>query len=185
MSLLAERAEFMLRFLEEPAKIGSITPSSMFLARKMLGELPWPELDTIVELGAGTGVFTGYISQHKQKSAKTLVVEQDRSMRKTLRERYPEFFYGTRAEELPALLRYFNLPQADCVISGLPFATFSKEERNQVLLAVSQSLKTNGVFVAFQYSLQMRSLVKKYFREVRIRFAPLNFPPAFIYYCKK
>nr|WP_320147321.1 methyltransferase domain-containing protein [uncultured Anaeromusa sp.] len=185
MSLLAERAEFMLRFLEEPAKIGSITPSSKFLTRKMLSGLPWGRMETIVELGAGTGVFTKYMDEHKQKFCQALVVEQNYEMREKLRRLYPSFFYGAKAEDVSALLQYFALPKADCIISGLPFAAFPRAQQHQVLLAVSQSLQPNGSFVAFQYSLQLKSILKKYFREVHSSFVPLNFPPAFIYHCKK
>lgn len=185
MSLLAERAEFMRRFLEEPAKIGSITPSSKFLTRKMLTGLPWERMETIVEMGAGTGVFTKYIAEHKQEACQALVLEQNYEMREKLRHLYPGFYYGAKAEDVGTLLQYFALPKADCVISGLPFAAFSRAQQHQVLLAVSQSLQPGGHFVAFQYSLQLKSVLKKYFREVNVAFMPLNFPPAFIYYCKK
>ncbi|WP_319403524.1 methyltransferase domain-containing protein [uncultured Anaeromusa sp.] len=185
MSLLAERAEFMLRFLEEPAKIGSITPSSLFLTRKMLAGLPWERMETIVELGAGTGVFTKYMVEHKPEFCQALIIEQNYEMREKLRRRYPGFYYGAKAEDVSVLLQYFALPKADCVISGLPFAAFSRAQQHQVLLAVSQSLQPDGRFVAFQYSLQLKSVLKKYFREVKVAFMPLNFPPAFIYYCKK
>ncbi len=185
MSLLAERAEFMRRFLEEPAKIGSITPSSNFLTRKMLAGLPWERMETIVELGAGTGVFTKYLAEHKQEACQALVLEQNYEMREKLRRLYPGFYYGAKAEDVGALLQYFALSKADCIISGLPFAAFPRAQQHQVLLAVSQALQPEGQFVAFQYSLQLKSILKKYFREVKVAFMLLNFPPAFIYYCKK
>lgn len=185
MSLLAERAEFLLRFLEEPAKIGSITPSSKFLTRKMLGGLPWDRMEIVVEMGAGTGVFTKYMAAHKSEFCQALVIEQNYEMREKLRRLYPEFYFGAKAEDVGALLQYFALRKADCIISGLPFAAFSRAQQHQVLLAVSQSLQPDGVFVAFQYSLQLRSVLKKYFREVKVDFMPLNVPPAFVYRCKK
>lgn len=169
----------------EPGKIGSITPSSSFLSSKMLSALSWEHLDTIVELGAGTGVFTKYIAAHKKKSCKVFVIERDFVMRKTLRNDYPEFHYGSKAEKLSWLLHKNNVTQVDCVISGLPFAAFSEPLRAAIMTEVYHSLKPGGVFVAFQYSLQMRTMLKTYFREVRIDFVPLNMPPAFVYSCEK
>lgn len=183
--MIADRAVFLSKFITEPKKIGSITPSSSFLTRKMLAKLPWDGIEAVIELGAGTGVFTNFIAKNKKESCQVLVIEQDVEMRETLQSTYPTFFYGSKAEKLDWFLRNFDLPKADCIISGLPFAIFSEQMRNDVMLAVSQSLQPGGIFVAFQYSLQMRKLLKKYFCEVKIGFVPFNMPPAFVYYCKK
>nr|WP_092074431.1 methyltransferase [Dendrosporobacter quercicolus]NSL49697.1 methyltransferase [Dendrosporobacter quercicolus DSM 1736]SDM94741.1 Phospholipid N-methyltransferase [Dendrosporobacter quercicolus] len=182
---MTERVEFLVKFIREPRKIGSITPSSVFLTRKMLARLPWNELGTIVELGAGTGVFTKYIADNKKTATEVVVIEQDFRMRESLRERYPSFYYGARAEQLAGLLNAYHLPPADCIVSGLPFAAFDVRLRERILTAVTQSLQQDGVFIAFQYSLQMRKILQQHFSEVRIGFVPLNMPPAFVYYCKK
>lgn len=183
--MTTERALFLNKFFTEPLMIGSITPSSSFLAKKMLESLPWEELDVIVELGAGTGIFTDYIARYKKPSCRVLVIEQDAQMREALRRRHPDFFYGSRAERTHWFLEKYNLPPADCIISGLPFANFSDMLRADILLSIDQSLKTNGQLVAFQYSLQMKSLFKKHFPQVSVGFELLNFPPAFIYRCRK
>lgn len=182
---MTERVEFLVKFFMEPKKIGSITPSSAFLTKKMLADLPWNKLDTIVELGAGTGVFTKFIADNRMEATEVVVIEQDFRMRESLKERYPFFYYGAKAEQLAALLKSCHLPQADCIVSGLPFATFSLLQRKRILTAVEHSLKEDGMFIAFQYSLQMRKILKQHFSEVEIGFVPLNVPPAFVYYCKK
>jgi len=53
-----DRILFLKKFIDEPKKIGSLTPSSKFLARKMLKNLPWKNFSSVAELGAGTGTFT-------------------------------------------------------------------------------------------------------------------------------
>jgi phospholipid N-methyltransferase len=183
--VIADRAAFLNKFIMNPRKIGSITPSSTFLTQKMLATLPWDCMETIVELGAGTGVFTDFIAKNKKETCQVLVVEQDLKMREILRSNYPSFYFGNKAEKLDWFLQNYDLPKVDCIISGLPFAVFPEALRNEVMLAVSHSLRTDGIFVAFQYSLQMRNLLKKYFREVKISFALINLPPAFVYYCRK
>ena len=182
---MTSRVDFLYKFFLEPGKIGSITPSSSFLTSAMLANLPWDHMETIVELGAGTGVFTNFIAEHKKESCRVLVVEQDFNMRKPLRSTHPTFYYGAKAERLDWLLHWHNLPPADCIISGLPFAAFSESLRNEIVTAVHRSLKPGGIFVAFQYSLQMRKTLKACFHNVSIDFVPLNMPPAFVYYCEK
>lgn len=183
--MITTRADFLYKFIQKPKEIGSIAPSSSFLTRKMLANLPWDTIETLVELGAGTGVFTKFITENKKESCQMLVIERDSDMRKTLQHKYPTFHYGTKAEKLDWLLRRYDLPQVDCIVSGLPFATFSESVRDEIMEAVNCSLKPGGIFVAFQYSLQMKKTLEKYFTEVTIGFVLLNMPPAFVYCCKK
>jgi len=178
------RAAFLYKFIQKPKEIGSVIPSSSFLTRKMLSNLPWNTIETLVELGAGTGVFTEFIRENKKESCQIFVVEQDSEMREDLQARYPTFHFGTRAEKLDWLLQRDDIPQVDCIVSGLPFAAFSESLRDRIMLAITHSLKPGGIFVAFQYSLQMRKTLRKHFNEVVIGFVPLNMPPAFVYYCK-
>ena len=178
-------AWFLYKFIQKPKEIGSVVPSSSFLTKKMLENLPWNRIETLVELGAGTGVFTKFITENKKESCQIVVIEQDPDMRKALQSRYPAFYYGTKAEKLDWLLQRYDLPQVDCIVSGLPFAAFSESQRDKIMLAIHHSLKPGGIFVAFQYSWQMRKTLKKNFNEVKIGFVPLNMPPAFVYCCKK
>ena len=60
-----DRLLFLRKFIDEPKKIGSLTPSSRFLANKMLKNLPWKNFSHVAELGAGTGSFTEQIVERK------------------------------------------------------------------------------------------------------------------------
>lgn len=184
MDMMENRSIFLQKFFCAPTKIGSLTPSSQYLTRKMLYALPWDKIDSIVELGAGTGVFTEYIAAHKKQSCQAIVIEQDTLMRRQLEERFPDLSFGSQAENLPFILQKFGLEKVDCIISGLPFAIFPQQLRQQILCGVECSLKAGGQFIAFQYSLQMYSSFKKCFPEIKLGFELRNFPPAFIYRCK-
>lgn len=183
--MLAKRFVFLSKFMRNPQKIGSLTPSSAFLTRKLLLKLPWDRIDSLVELGAGTGVFTEFIAAHKEKKCQVFVVEQDDTMREVLQCEYPKFHFGNKAEQLNEMLDHSNIGKVDCIVSGLPFATFSEELRKEILRQITKSLRAGGVFVAFQYSLQMHKLLKSHFKEVKVSFELLNMPPAFVYRCKK
>ncbi|WP_165866045.1 class I SAM-dependent methyltransferase [Lucifera butyrica] len=155
------------------------------MTKKMLATLPWDKIETIAELGAGTGVFTNFIAQNKREACRVLIIEQDLEMREALQTKFSSFYYGTNAEKLDVLLQRYDLPQVNCIVSGLPFATFSVTLRNEIMEAINRSLKPGGIFVAFQYSLQMRKVLKQHFSEIEIEFVPLNLPPAFVYRCQK
>lgn len=180
-----DRLLFLRKFIDEPRKIGSLTPSSRFLANKMLKNLPWKNFSCVAELGAGTGTFTEQIVERKPDACKFLVVEQDFYMRHMLEEKYPSLQFDSYAEDLNATLRTINFPQLDCVISGLPFANMDEDLRRDIIDNVYRSLKAGGYFVMFQYSLQMRRMLKKYFPSVHTDYFLLNFPPAFVYVCRK
>lgn len=181
----AERCLFLKDFFLHPSRIGSITPSSSHLTEKMLSNLPWEELNTIVELGAGTGVFTKYVMEHKKHDSRFLVIEQDTLMRRILMDQFPQALFDAQAECLPRIMRGWSLPKADCIISGLPFTVIERRTRLHILAGIDRMLNDNGVFVAFQYSPHMYGTFCRIFRKVDVGFTFLNLPPAFIYVCRK
>lgn len=128
--MFAERGFFLKKFLAHPTQIGSVTPSTKHLAETMLRRLDWANMKQVVELGAGTGVFTEYIEAHRRPDCRALIIEQDKLLRKDLSRRFPRMEFGAQAETLPFLMQKFGMEKADCIISGLPFArTRQRAER--------------------------------------------------------
>lgn len=176
---------FFYKFFQSPQHVGSIIPSSRFLTYAMLKPIDWQNTNSIVELGAGTGVFTSYIQKQKNSHCQVVVLEQDNEMRTNLQTKYPFFHYGREAKSIYSTIQEIGLRQVDCVISGLPFANFPPDLRTEIMDSVVQSLKPGGLFIAFQYSLQMRTQLRDYFGKIDISFVPINLPPAFVYCCQR
>lgn len=183
--MIEQRMEFFLKFVSQPTKIGSITPSSSFLTKEMLEELPWHEMDTVIELGAGTGVFTDYIAQRRKDDCKVLVFEQSSDMSVALKERHPDLYYGGNACDIKKTMSGYGLTKVDCIVSGLPFTIIPEKVCDKIMEGVCEALSDDGVFVAFQYSPYMYYRLKRYFSTVDTGFVLLNMPPAFVYKCKK
>ena len=181
---VAEKMVFLYKFLQSPKSVGSVTPSSRFLTEKMMQPIDWHSLLAAAELGAGTGVFTRAIRERLHPAAKALIFEQDDAMRRHLMLREPSLTFEKDAQDLSASLQRHGLTHLDAVVSGLPFANFDPVLRDRILDEVCQSLRPGGVFVTFQYSLQMKAHLEKKFAQVQIGFVPLNFPPAFVYVCR-
>jgi phospholipid N-methyltransferase len=182
---IADNLRFFCTFVRSPFRVGSIIPSSKFLAKAMLQNVRWEQIESIVELGAGTGVFTRYIYKKKPEGSFAIIFEQDQILRNQLKERFPGLIFRSNAIELLPALEELGLSHVDVIISGLPFAMFPQTMREEILRGVSQALKPGGLFVAFQYSLQLRKQLNLYFSSVEYSFVPLNIPPAFVYTCYK
>ncbi len=165
-----------------------MTPSSRFLAKKMLHQVDFKQARVIVELGPGTGVFTDRIIQMMSKEAILLVFELNddfyESLHKRIQDPRVHIIHDT-AEKIEFYLKELNIDKADVVISSLPLANFPSELRQSILSTSHNSLHKLGKYIQFQYSLQSRRQIKSMFHEVEISFTPFNFPPAFIYTCKK
>lgn len=182
---IKERLLFLYNFLQAPGQVGSITPSSHALAKQMMEPIDWEQASTIVELGAGTGVFTKRIEELKRPEANLVAFEKEESMRKRLENLFPGVLFEEDAAHLTRVLSEAGFGQADCIISGLPFANFPQDLRDRIMSEVYAALKPNGVFVAFQYSLQMKKQLSAVFEDVSVKLVPLNLPPAFVYVCRK
>ena len=64
---------FLKHFLKSPSSVGSITPSSPSLTKAMVSAIDWANVNSVVELGAGTGVLTAAIEKHRRADSVFLV----------------------------------------------------------------------------------------------------------------
>jgi phospholipid N-methyltransferase len=185
MNAIREKLLFLYKFTLAPKQIGSVTPSSAFLAKKMIEPVPWSRMKAVAELGAGTGAITKYIDQAKTKRTKVVLFEKDPQLCNDLISRYPDFPCHSDACHLDSALLSEGIGQLDCILSGLPFFNFPQQLRDRLMDQIEASLKPGGLFIAFQYSQQMRKQLEGRFHIERIHFVPINVPPAFVYVCRK
>ncbi len=176
---------FLKSFLQNPKHVGSIIPSSRFLANKMVNQASWLEAKAVAELGSGTGAITRYIHQQAQDSTKVLLFEMNDTMRNNLQNAYTEFSCYPDAARLVESMNQEGVQQLDYIFSGLPFFNFEPELRDTLVEQIHKALKPGGLFIAFQYSLQMKKLLSEHFIIEKIELVPLNVPPAFVYVCRK
>lgn len=168
--------------------VGAMAPSSRFLAEKMLENIDFTTANVIIELGPGTGIFTDEIISRMNDNTCLLVFELNDNFYHSLANRINDprvHIIHDSAEHIQQYLDQHNCGKADVVVSSLPLAVFSDELRSAVLDASYDSLKDVGKYIQFQYSLQAKRLLKSIYKNVSIRFTPLNIPPAFVYTCLK
>lgn len=179
---------FLREFLREKKTVGSITPSSRFLASKMIDNLDFSSVKVVVEIGPGTGVFTRRILRKLPEKVLFFVLELNEEFYEKLNIEFTENnvkLIHDSAENLLSHLNHFGFENADIIVSSLPLSNMDENVRNLILKTIVESLKTEGKFIQFQYSLQAKKELKKWFSRVTIKFTALNVPPAFVYTCTK
>ncbi|KOY16145.1 class I SAM-dependent methyltransferase [Paenibacillus xylanivorans] len=176
---------FLRSFVKSPKNVGSIIPSSRFLANAMVKQAIWQGNMAVAELGAGTGAITRYIQKNGHENTKVLLFEMDQRMRSNLRIKYPNFTSHPNAAALLNTMKNEGIDALDYIFSGLPFFNFERTLRDTLIEQIHQALKPGGQFIAFQYSLQMKKQLSEKFIIEKIVFVPLNIPFAYVYVCRK
>jgi len=185
---MTDSKNFRKQFWKDRKMVGAMAPSSKFLAQKMLRNIDFSTSKVIIELGPGTGVFTDDLIKKMPKDSTLLAFELNELFYKNLDARINDprvHIIHDSAENIEKYLVQYNLDKADVVLSSLPLAIFPEELRLAILTASKNALKPKGQYIQFQYSLQAKRLLKKFFIKMNIQFTPLNFPPAFVYTCQK
>lgn len=188
-----------MRFLKEafrdPRNTGAIAPSSKGLAALIAEEADLAVARTVVELGPGTGAFTGAILARVDNASAYVGIERNAAFVKRLRTRYPgAVFHEGDAEDIGAILAVNGHDSCDRVVSGIPWSNLPARKRASMLGEVAASLAPGGIFLTFAYyplnhlpgGRAFRAMLGRHFAEVRRSEVVLgNLPPAFIYVCRK
>ena len=74
-----ERALFLLNFIKNPIRNASIIPSSKIASSAMMKGINWEKVNTIVELGPGSGTFTREILARCKPNTKVILFELETS----------------------------------------------------------------------------------------------------------
>jgi phospholipid N-methyltransferase len=186
----------MLReFLRSPIDTGAVAPSSRRLASAVTAPVPERGNPVVVELGPGTGAFTGIIQEQLGGRGQHLAIEINEQMAGRLRERFPYVdVVNEKASALPALLAEHGHDRADVVVSGLPWASFPSHVQYETLSAIRSVLAPEGAFTTFGYVHAMRLAAASRFRRmmdeafeevVAGRTVWGNLPPAFVYHGRR
>lgn len=185
------RLRFLKAFVRAPLRVGSVWPSSPALSSVMADSCDIEAGATVVELGAGTGAFTGPLLRRIQGRGRLLAFEIDERHAALLRRRFPgSTIIHDSAENLP---RYVGAHRASCVVSGLPWGNMRPQLQDRILGAILRSLAPGGQFLAFGYvhaavlpsTRRFQGLLAEHFSSVTT--TPIvwrNFPPAYVYQCR-
>ena len=190
-----ESFHFFSNFIKNPSSVGSLIPSSKALARLMVQTAKVSQSNTIVEFGAGTGVFTEEIQKQRMPKSHFFSFEIDSKFAELTKKRCPDVnVINDSAGKTLEILQQHNLTHCDCIVSGLPWATLPKTIQTELFDVMKESLRPGGIFVTFGYvqssimpnMLRFREKLENNFSETGTSsFVWGNAPPARAYWAKK
>ena len=81
---------FLKSFLRNPSTLGAIWPSSPFLAEEMVRASDLHAASSVVELGPGSGAFTGHILANLPTGARFAAIEKCPILAREVSGKFPE-----------------------------------------------------------------------------------------------
>jgi phosphatidylethanolamine/phosphatidyl-N-methylethanolamine N-methyltransferase len=187
--------KFLGEFLLHPTKTGAIATSSQFLARTMVEWIDLPKAKTVLEYGPGTGVFTEHIVLRMPAGSNFAAIELNPRLAEMFRRRHPGLtLVEDSVADVGAICQRLGLGEVDCIVCGLPWASFPESLQTRILDQMMTVMSPQGQFVTFAYlqglllppGKRFAALLPRYFTHVsKSRTVWLNLPPAFVYQCRR
>lgn len=184
-----ENIQFLQAFLKNPGTVGSITPSSPELARRMVAGLRPDENNVVMELGVGTGAITKFLQGMVPDDKSYLGVELDRDLVRSLKRNYPEMkIIRGNALEASEIHRKSGLGKVGTIICCLPFVSIPNEVGEKILLEIDEFMQKGCTFRTFQYAhgyyfpsaIKLREFMRdRYGKSKRSPLIVKNVPPAY------
>ncbi len=181
---LADWWLFLRAWSGGPRRIGAIAPSGAALANLIVSRIG-PADAPVLELGAGTGVFTQALVDKGIAPRDLTLVECEERFAEVLRRRFP----GAQVLTVDAGhldgLRLAGARPLGAVVSGLPLLTMPPQKVTTILRSAFRHMRPDGAFYQFTYGLRSpvpRRLADRLgLRITRVGKVHLNLPPATVY----
>lgn len=171
------------RFLADPMRIAYVLPSSKQLIGRVLRDLDFSVAKVLVEFGGGEGCYTRELVKRLAPDAKLIVFEIDRELAAHLRKQFRGdervIVSEVDAAHFREELRRHKLPEADYVISGIPFSYIPTAKKKALLQAVHDGLAERGVFFAYQMTAELKGHGRM-FAQCEVSYFLANIPPMFV-----
>ena len=136
----------------------------------------------VAEYGSGDGVVTADLLTHLHPEGRMLAIERNAeflSELARLSDPRLQVLHGDVLAVASQLTAHLAGP-LDAVVSNVPCTVLSPGARDTLIANTHAALRDGGVCIMYQYSLLMRSRLRKYFRQVDVVLEPRNFPPYFV-----
>lgn len=174
---------FFRQWLRSPKSMGSVIPSSKFLARALAEEVAWRPGQWIVELGGGTGAISLGLIERGIPREKLVVIELDPDLYHYLRGR----LHGVTvikgdATKLEEIVKSHGIGEIGTVVSGLPMVSMPFEFQKAIVEQGFKVVQPGGFMLQYSYSPVAPIPTRRLgVRAQLVRRVALNFPPAFVW----
>ncbi len=167
--------------------VASVTPTSKICVRHVCRPIDFEKDITIVEYGAGSGVFSRYLLQNMSADSKLAVFETNDILFEKLKDiDDPRIsFYQDSVEFVNKVLPKEIVGKTDFIISGIPFSFLDDKVKSSVLDQSYQLLREGGKFLAYQTSGHLEEPLRQTFGNVNTEWEWRNIPPMTVYEATK
>jgi phospholipid N-methyltransferase len=160
----------------------------------MVRAIDWPRVNTVVELGAGTGAVSSQVIGAAPSSCRVILIERSPRLAEVLRVRYPtaDVVHGD-AQQAAHHCRRLGVSRADVILAGLPWASLPVLTQWRCLRRFRSLLADDGSFATYA---QLQGLAlpagRRFARELQAAFAHVrpsgivwrSVPPSLVYHCR-
>lgn len=145
---------FFKQWVRRPLSTAAVSPSSRFLAKRIVAALP-PGTKRVIELGAGTGVFTRAMLDSGIATDDLLAIEFNPALHTYLQQHFPGLqVIQADARDLSNVddvARFVERGPVQAMVSGLGLLSMSRESQRSILENVFALMTPDGVLVQFTY----------------------------------
>jgi phospholipid N-methyltransferase len=182
--LLRDIGSFLRAWVADPRRVASITPSGTALANLVTSEIS-PGIGPVLELGAGTGVFTRALLARGVAERDLTLLEYGSDFAQLLRDRFPRARVLSMDAARLARASLFKGAPVGAVVSGLPLLHMSPRKIMAILNGAFGYLRQGSSFYQFTYMprcpISPRLLTRLGLEATRIGGTFRNIPPAAVY----
>jgi phospholipid N-methyltransferase len=142
--------QFFRSWISDPLRVAAIAPSGESLGRVMTQEI-LPSDGPVLELGAGTGVFTKALLARGIRESDLTLVEYGSDFMRMLQFRFPSArVLWMDASQLGQYDLFLDAP-VGAVVSGLPLLSMSPRKVVSILAGAFSHIRPGGAFYQFTY----------------------------------
>lgn len=183
---------FFRQWLRKPLSIAAISPSSRFLAKRIVAGLP-AGTRRVIELGPGTGAFTRAMLDHGIEGRNLLALEFNPELQGYLQEQLPSIRVvlgdARFLPDNPEVRHFLADGPVDTMVSGLGLLAMDKDTQKAILSGAFKVMGEGGTLVQFTYGPKVpvhpEVMAELGLEGRRHGFTLLNLPPASVYVLRK
>lgn len=184
----SETFGFFRAWLRNPLRVAAVAPSGRALASLITSEISH-ETGPVIELGPGTGAFTGALIKRGVAQEDLALIEFSPEFTAALRLRYPGAHVFHMDATLIETAHLFSGKPAGATVSGLPLLSMPPRKVQAILAGAFQKMQATAAFYQFTYGPRCpvpRKLLEPLGLEAhRIGGTFANLPPAAVYRIRK
>lgn len=167
--------------------VASVTPTSRFCVQTVCRPINFSHDITVVEYGAGAGVFSHYLLDHMTPDSQLHLFETNDILFGKLQQIDDSRarFYDQSVECVIDLLPNEIVGKVDFIISGIPFSFFNTEVKSSILEQSYRLLRDGGEFLAYQTSGHLEDPLRDTFGNIKTSWEWRNIPPMTVYESEK